>query len=93
MDKSKWEYKKLGEVCQYSTRRFDVNKLSKDNYVGVDNLLKNYCGKVPASSLDKIMSAVAYNPHDVLIGNIRPYLKKIWLADSIGGASGDVLVL
>ena len=27
------------------------------------------------------------------MGNIRPYLKKIWLANNNGGASGDVLVI
>ena len=28
-----------------------------------------------------------------MIGNIRPYLRKIWLSDCIGGTNGDVLVL
>ena len=28
----------------------------------------------------------------MLVANIRPYLKKIWLADREGGASADVLV-
>jgi type I restriction enzyme S subunit len=30
---------------------------------------------------------------DILIGNIRPYLKKIWIATSAGGCSGDVLAV
>jgi type I restriction enzyme S subunit len=34
-----------------------------------------------------------YNKSDILIGNIRPYLKKIWRADCIGGTNGDVLVI
>ena len=29
----------------------------------------------------------------MLIGNIRPYLRKIWLASNIGGTNGDVLVI
>ena len=29
---------------------------------------------------------------DVLLSNIRPYLKKVWLADRDGGASSDVIV-
>ena len=29
---------------------------------------------------------------DVLVANIRPYLKKVWLADKEGGCSSDVLV-
>lgn len=32
-----------------------------------------------------------YCKGDILISNIRPYLKKIWLADSEGGCSTDVL--
>ncbi len=30
---------------------------------------------------------------DILIGNIRPYLKKIWRADREGGTNGDVLTI
>ncbi len=29
--------------------------------------------------------------NDILIGNIRPYLKKIWFANNDGGTNGDVL--
>lgn len=28
-----------------------------------------------------------------MIGNIRPYLRKIWFANNAGGTSGDVLVV
>ncbi|CWM90640.1 Type I restriction-modification system specificity determinant [Neisseria meningitidis] len=34
-----------------------------------------------------------YIANDILIGNIRPYLKKIWQADCTGGTNGDVLVI
>jgi type I restriction enzyme S subunit len=30
---------------------------------------------------------------DVLLGNIRPYLRKIWFADLDGGTNGDVLII
>ena len=33
-----------------------------------------------------------YKRGDVLVANIRPYLKKVWFADSEGGCSSDVLV-
>lgn len=38
-------------------------------------------------------SLIAYSEEDILVGNIRPYLKKIWYADRKGGCSPDVLVL
>lgn len=85
--------KKLKDICEYSKGRYDASKLTVDNYVGVENLLKNCQGKRQASTLGKILSATAYKKGDVLIGNIRPYLRKIWLATNDGGASGDVLVI
>ena len=36
---------------------------------------------------------IKYMPNDILIGNIRPYLRKIWFADNIGGTNGDVLTI
>lgn len=37
-------------------------------------------------------SVVRYEKGDILVSNIRPYLKKIWFADKNGGCSPDVLV-
>lgn len=38
-------------------------------------------------------TVVEYRKDDILLSNIRPYLKKIWLADRGGGCSPDVLVI
>ena len=34
----------------------------------------------------------AFEKNNILVANIRPYLKKIWFADRDGGCSADVLV-
>ena len=34
-----------------------------------------------------------YRKGDILLSNIRPYLKKLWLADRDGGCNPDVLVI
>jgi type I restriction enzyme S subunit len=91
MDRSKWEYKKLGEVAQYPKNRLESESLDVGNYVGVENLLKDKAGRIDALSLPANTSTIEYKENDILIGNIRPYLKKIWLADRHGGASGDVV--
>ena len=39
-----------------------------------------------------VCSLTHYREGDVLVANIRPYLKKVWLANKEGGASTDVLV-
>lgn len=38
-------------------------------------------------------TVVEYRKGDILLSNIRPYLKKLWLADREGGCSPDVLVI
>ena len=87
------EWKALGEVAEYVRQRVAVNQLCAQTYVGVDNLLPNRAGKQDSNYLPTEGNAIAYQPNDILIGNIRPYLKKIWKADNEGGASADVLVV
>ena len=86
-------WKTLGEVTIYSDKRIKATSIEKNNYVGVENLLQNKAGKIISSYVPLNGNITAYKINDVLIGNIRPYLKKIWLADNNGGASGDVLVV
>ena len=91
--KGQVEWKTLGEVAEYVRQRVAVDQLCAQTYVGVDNLLPNRAGKQDSNYLPTEGNAIAYQPNDILIGNIRPYLKKIWKADNEGGASADVLVV
>lgn len=86
------EWKTLGEVAQYSKTRISFELLDERNYVGVDNLLQNRAGKSLSNHVPTSGKLTEFIPNDILIGNIRPYLKKIWQADCIGGTNGDVLV-
>ena len=86
------EYRKLGEVCSYATERIDSSSVSSHTYVGVESLLQDRCGRVDSFSVPSEGRVIAFKPGDVLVGNIRPYLKKIWLSDIDGGTNGDVLV-
>ena len=84
---------KLGAVARYSKARIEAMKLTSENYVGVDNLLQDRNGKTVATYLPEQGSFTGYDQDDILIGNIRPYLKKIWYANQSGGTNGDVLVI
>ena len=86
-------FRDLVEVAGYSTTRVDAADLDATSFVGVDNLLPNKQGKNDATYLPNTERLTAYREGDVLLGNIRPYLKKVWLATDGGGCSGDVLVL
>ena len=70
-----------------------MTDLTPETYVGVDNLLQDRKGKAVATFLPDQGSVTTYNQGDILIGNIRPYLKKIWFSNQVGGTSGDVLTI
>ena len=88
-----WEVKKLGEVSTYPKERIAINQICPNQYIGVENLIKDRGGVSFSDNLPKADVAIAYKENDILLGNIRPYLKKIWLADKVGGASGDVVII
>ena len=67
--------------------------LSSNNYVSTENMQHNFAGIKDAISLPSSGTAVEFQVGDILISNIRPYLKKIWLSDRNGGCSTDVLAL
>lgn len=83
----------LEEVAQYSAYRINAAEVDENNYVGVDNLLKDKAGKTKSNYVPTEGRLTAYKKNDILIGNIRPYLRKVWFADIDGGASGDVLTI
>lgn len=83
---------KLGDVAYYVKNRITSSSITTSNYVSVENLLQDKQGKTIASNVPA-GCLIHYEPGDVLIGNIRPYLKKIWLANGDGGTNGDVLTI
>ena len=80
-------------IAEYSKDKIDAADIDENSYVGVDNLLQNKKGKTLSVCVPKTGRLTKYACGDVLIGNIRPYLRKIWLANNIGGANGDILVI
>jgi type I restriction enzyme S subunit len=87
------EWKRLGYVAEYSTTRVNAADLDATSFVGVDNLIANKGGRIDASYLPNTERITAYESGDILLGNIRPYLKKVWHATNAGGCSGDVLAI
>ena len=82
---------KINELCKYVTLR--TKDVDMNTYITTDNMLQNCEGIRPYDGTDNIPSAIAYQKGDILLSNIRPYLKKIWQADRDGSCSPDVLVL
>ena len=83
----------LCEIAYFVTDKIPLENVLLTDYVTTDSLLPNKEGRCVAQNLPPQKCALThYKCGDVLVANIRPYLKKIWFADREGGASADVLV-
>ena len=87
-----WEETRLKEISKFSKERLNSIELSCSNYVTTENMLQDYKGIVSATNLPTNTNVVKFSKGDVLLSNIRPYLKKVWYADRNGGCSTDVFV-
>lgn len=83
----------LADIAIYVTDKISSENITLEEYVTTDSLLQNKRGRCNAQNLPPIACNLThFREGDILVANIRPYLKKIWLADSEGGCSADVLV-
>ena len=88
-----WGVEKLGDISQYVTEKVDSFELNIENYVGTDNMIADMGGIELTTSIPKSGTSTKFSVGDILISNIRPYFKKIWLSDRTGGCSADVLCI
>lgn len=82
-----WKKTTLGEVAEFIQYRGKSNTL----YLSVESFLPNFQGIADLQN-DTQSSGIGFEPDDVLMSNIRPYLRKVWYANRSGTCSPDVLV-
>ena len=88
-----WEVGALGDLGSYGDCPIDNSILGSDGCVSTDNMLPNRGGIVDPQYLPRTGTSTRFDARDVLLSNIRPYLKKMWRADRTGGCCNDVLVI
>jgi len=88
-----WRVGSVSELCNYSTKRISIAELDLNNYISTENMLQDRGGVVTANNLPSATNVSNFEIGNILISNIRPYFKKIWLANFHGGCSNDVLCL
>lgn len=89
---TKWIETTLGKETFFSKDRIVVSELDNTSYISTENMYENRGGISLSSGLPNVKSVCKFKRGDVLVSNIRPYFKKIWLADKDGGCSNDILV-
>lgn len=94
-DAGEWESKKLddNDVSSFVKKRLPLSGIARENYVSTENILPDFGGITTVAKMPPSGSFTAYRRGDILIANIRPYLKKIWVANRNGGASNDIIVV
>ncbi len=88
-----WEVDELGTVAVFVNEKIPVEQVALENYVSTENILQDFGGVARASKLPTMGTVTRFRLLDTLVSNIRPYLKKVWVADKEGGASNDVIVI
>ncbi len=89
---SDWKKYKLIDVVEPVKEKVDTSFLDISSYISTENMLPNKSGVCLSSGIPT-GSVIKFQPGDVLISNIRPYFRKIWIADKKGGCSTDVICL
>ena len=88
-----WRVGLIRDLCNYSQNRISIENLSIENYISTENMLQERGGVTIASNLPNTSTTTGFEIGNILISNIRPYFKKVWLANFDGGCSNDVLCL
>lgn len=88
-----WKEYKLGDIASFEKENISVSEIKIDNYISTENMIPNKGGVVIASKKPNAGLITRYYKGEILISNIRPYFKKIWLANKDGGCSKDVLCI
>lgn len=83
----------LESVADLIRDPIECKVVTVDNYISTENMIPNKGGVTTSSSLPKKGKVNSFKIGDILISNIRPYFKKIWLAEFDGYCSQDVLVI
>lgn len=89
-----WVEKKLGDkdVAFIVNEKISIEELNASTYISTENMLAEFTGVSNASNLPLSGKFTKFKNDDILISNIRPYLKKVWRANKTGGSSNDVIV-
>ena len=85
-------YEPIKEIAPIIIDRIDFSEIVSSEYITTDNMLQNFGGVVSYTGNPIQGNVCKYQIGDVLMSNIRPYLRKIWISNRNGGCSSDVIV-
>ena len=88
-----WTEARFGNLVRFVSDKSQAKDASIDTYISTENMVVDFGGVLPASTLPLTGSVTKFKVGDTLFSNIRTYFKKVWQARFDGCCSNDVLVL
>lgn len=88
-DYPEWETHKLSEYADYVSSNACCEAPC---YLGTEDMISNF-GGVNIKKMQGNYSGYSFEKNNIILGNIRPYLKKCWISDRQGICSTDLLVI
>lgn len=82
----------LSRLGHLSKDKVDPDCAESDSYTSLEDLVKDCGGRVKVSRSLPSEPCIGVRKNDILIGNIRPESRKIWLADGPGCAGRSIIV-
>ncbi len=91
----KWPEVTIGEICSIQADRREPQHLPADTrYLGLEHIESEHFRILGFGPIEEISSSVSlFQKTDVLFGRLRPYLRKVVLADTDGVCTPEILVL
>lgn len=88
-DYPEWETHRLSDYAEYVS---STACCEAPCYLGTEDMISNF-GGVNIKKSQGNYSGYRFGKNDIILGNIRPYLKKCWISDRQGICSTDLLVM
>lgn len=85
-------YEPIKNIAPIISEKIDFAKLNRSEYITTDNMLQNFEGVELYTGMSIFGNVNQYKKGDILMSNIRPYLKKMWISNRNGGCSPDIIV-
>lgn len=88
-----WHTISLSQLSEFTNITIPCDIFDDSSYVCTENMKSDCGGIIAYEDIVPYVYSKSYVPFDILLSNIRPYLKKIWLADKSGCCSNDILTI
>lgn len=87
-----WEEVTLNDICEQFRQSISASTIKPSKYISTENMIPDCNGISEYKGEISSEKVIEFFEGDILMSNIRPYLRKIYYSNFKGGCSTDVIV-